>query len=85
MSHVPKYRKIVVDSHWSIVYGLWLLVGGGSSLVNRLLSLVVGRWLGAADAGFDCFGANAWPLRGESVKICYQMHENKPFGSINCR
>ncbi len=43
------------------------------------------RWLGAADAGFDCFGANAWLLHSENAKICYQMHENKTFGSINCR
>ena len=66
MSHVPKYRKIVVDSHWSIVYGLWLLVGGGSSLVNRHLSLVVGRFFrdlcvfgrcGAAAGGGECRAA----------------------------
>lgn len=43
------------------------------------------RWLGAADADFDCFGANAWPLHSENAKICYQTQENKPFGSINCR
>ena len=68
-----------------MVVGLWLLEGGGLSLVNGELSLVGGRWLGAADAGFDCFGANAGPLHSENARICYQMQENKPFGSINCR
>lgn len=33
------------------------------------------RWLGAADADFDCFGANAWPLHSENAKICYQTQK----------
>ena len=53
----------------------------------------MGQWLfvvglyffGAVEASFDHVGANAWPLHSENAKICYQMHENKTFGSINCR
>lgn len=75
MSHALEYRKLVVNSHWSIVFGLWLLVFGCWREVVYRLSMGNFRWLGAADADFDCFGANAWPLHSENAKICYQTQK----------